>query len=321
MASSEREIVQATAVEEPAAHHAPEAIENPPDVGETLSDYFAFEEVFARVLGTADHELAASSKFLFWSGLAAGLALGVTFLARVIFTHHAGETSPGIVGNLMYPLGFVIIVVGRYQLFTENTLTPVTLVLTKLASLANLLRLWIVVFVANMLGAAMNAALVAFTEVLDPGAFNVALENARHAVGLTWGALFSKALVAGVVVASMVWLIHAARDTISRIMIVWLLMYFIGVGGFFHVVTSSVEVLFLAFRGETAFWALWPNFILPVFLGNTLGGIGFVAVINYVQFGEHERSATLERYGNRLTWREWMFGRSRVFGDRSARVE
>ncbi|WP_224007154.1 formate/nitrite transporter family protein [Aureimonas sp. SA4125] len=296
-------------------------LRRPPDTGETLSDYFAFEEIFARVLGTADHELAASSKFLFWSGLAAGLALGLTFLAKVIFTHHAGEASPGILGNLLYPIGFIVIVIGRYQLFTENTLTPVALVLTKLASLANLLRLWLVVFAANMIGAMIDAAIVAYAEVLETDALNVAVEMGHHALGTSWLGLFSKALIAGGVVASMVWLIHAARDTMARITIVWMLMYFIGVGGFFHVVTSSVEVFFLAFRGETSFWALWPQFILPVFLGNTLGGIGFVAIVNYVQFGELESSSSLQRYGDRLTWREWIFGRSRVFGDERARVE
>jgi formate/nitrite transporter FocA (FNT family) len=321
MASSDQDTAPLAQTRAEAHPLSPGGIDSPPDTGATLSDYFAFEEVFARLLGTADHELAASSKFLFWSGLAAGLALGMTFLARVIFTHHAGETSPGLLGNLMYPIGFIVIVIGRYQLFTENTLTPVALVLTKLASLANLLRLWVVVFAANMLGAVMDAALVAFTDVLDPGAFEVALEIGRHAVGMSWFALFSKALIAGGVVASMVWLIHAARDTMARLTIVWMMMYFVGVGGFFHVITSSVEVFFLAFSGETGFWALWPNFILPIFLGNTIGGIGFVAVVNYVQFGENQRSDALGRYGARLTWREWIFGRSRLFGHRAARVE
>ena len=145
-----------------------EQMHNPPATGDTLSDYFAFEEIFARVLATADHELSASSKFLFWSGLTAGFALGLSFLAKVIFTEVSGEEMPGLLGNLMYPVGFFIIVIGRYQLFTENTLTPVVLVLTKLASLANLLRLWGVVLVANLIGSIAVAALLAFADVLDP---------------------------------------------------------------------------------------------------------------------------------------------------------
>lgn len=294
---------------------------NPPDSGETISDYFAFEEIFARVLATADHELDASSRFLFWSGLAAGFALGLSFLAKVIFTDVSGEETPGLLGLLMYPVGFFIIVIGRYQLFTENTLTPVVLVMTKLASISNLLRLWTVVLTANMIGATAVAAFIAYADVLEVEALVIALQIGRHAAETPWPTLFSKALIAGWIVASMVWLVHAAMDTISKILIVWFLMYFVGVAGFFHVVTSSVEVFFLAFRTEVAFWPLLYEFVLPVLVGNTLGGIVFVAVVNYVQFGEAQDNDVFVRYGDPLTWKEWAFGRSRTFGDAAARVE
>lgn len=306
---------------EAAAPSSRERADNPPDTGDTISDYFAFEEIFARVLATADHELEASSKFLFWSGLTAGFALGLSFLAKVIFTETAGEDMPGLVGSLMYPVGFFIIVIGRYQLFTENTLTPVVLVLTKLASLANLLRLWGVVMFANMVGAIAVAALLAFADVFDPAEIEIALKIGEHAAETPWLTLFSKALIAGWIVASMVWLVHAAMDTISKILVVWFLMYFVGVAGFFHVVTSSVEVFFLAFEGTGSFWSLWPDFVLPITIGNTIGGILFVAVVNYVQFGAHADSTMFERYGNRLTIREWAFGRNKTLGSETSPVE
>ncbi|MBC8128861.1 MAG: formate/nitrite transporter family protein [Rhizobiaceae bacterium] len=303
------------------ASQARDDVDNPPDAGETISDYFAFEEIFARVLATADHELDASSKFLFWSGLAAGFALGLSFLAKVIFTDVSGEETPGLLGLLMYPVGFFIIVIGRYQLFTENTLTPVVLVMTKLASVSNLLRLWSVVLFANMIGAIAVAALIAYADVLDTKALVIALQIGRHAAETPWLTLFSKALIAGWIVASMVWLVHAAMDTISKILIVWFLMYFVGVAGFFHVVTSSVEVFFLSFRSEVAFWPLWHDFVLPIIVGNTIGGILFVAVVNWVQFDETRDDNVFVRYGDRLSWREWAFGRSRKVGDGTPRVE
>jgi formate/nitrite transporter FocA (FNT family) len=298
-----------------------EQMHKPPATGDTLSDYFAFEEIFARVLATADHELSASSKFLFWSGLTAGFALGLSFLAKVIFTEVSGEEMPGLLGNLMYPVGFFIIVIGRYQLFTENTLTPVVLVLTKLASLANLLRLWGVVLVANLIGSIAVAALLAFADVLDPKAIEIALKIGQHAVETPWLTLFSKALIAGWIVASMVWLVHAAMETVSKILVVWFLMYFVGVAGFFHVVTSSVEVFFLAFEGTGPFWSLWPHYILPIIVGNTIGGILFVAIVNYVQFGAQKETKMFERYGDRLTWREWAFGRNKTLGSDTSPVE
>ena len=162
-----------------------------------------------------------------------------------------------------------------------------------------------------MIGAAGVAALLGYFDVLNPERLKMALEISRHAYETDWWSLFSKAIIAGWIVAAMVWLVHGGRDTVSKILFVWMLMYFVGVGGFFHVITSSVEVFFLAFRAEdVSFWPLLPNFVLPVLLGNTIGGITFVAILNYAQFAEHEDAKLFERYGDKLSWRDWMFGRN-----------
>lgn len=285
-------------------------VSNSPDEGEAVSDYFGFTEIFKRVLSTADHELDVSNMYLFWSALGAGGAIGLTFLARVIFTQTAGEVEPGIVGNMLYPVGFLIIVLGRYQLFTENTLTPVVLVLTRLASIRDLLRLWVVVFVGNMVGAILFAAGIAYSKVLNPERTAVALEMGHHAVESQWMEIFYRGIIAGWIVAAMVWLVHAMRDSIGRAFVIYVLMYFVGVGSFFHVITSSVEVFYIAFADHSvSFWSLWPTFVAPVLIGNTLGGILFVAVLNYAQFSEHKDSDMFERYGERMSLRDWSFGR------------
>ncbi|EAU42446.1 putative transporter [Fulvimarina pelagi HTCC2506] len=285
-----------------------ESLLNAPDEGRTLADYFSFEEVFARVLSSADHELDVSNRYLFWSALGAGGAIGLTFLARVILTEAAGEETPGFLGNLMYPVGFLIIVIGRYQLFTENTLTPVVLVLTKLTSIASLLRLWTIVLIGNLVGAMAVAALIAYVDVLTVQRVAKAIEIGRHAYETEWLTIAARALIAGWIVAAMVWLVHAARDTVSRMMVVFILMYFLGICGFFHVITSSVEVFFLAFRTDVSFFALFPNFVAPVLIGNTVGGVIFVAVLNYAQFAEHRESKLFEPYGEPLSYRDWIFG-------------
>ena len=284
---------------------------NSPEEGEAVTDYFGFTEIFKRVLSTADHELKVSNTFLFWSAMGAGGAIGLTFLARVIFTEVAGEEMPGLLGNILYPVGFLIIVLGRYQLFTENTLTPVVLVLTRLASLRSLLRLWIMVFIGNMVSAVLFGAAIAYSKIFTPERTMKAIEIGYHAIETPWIEIFYRGIIAGWIVAAMVWLVHAMRDSIGRAMVIYVLMYFVGVGGFFHVITSSVEVFYLAFAdAQVAFWPLWPNFVAPVLIGNTLGGIVFVAVLNYAQFAEHKDSDMFERYGKRMSVRDWIFGRS-----------
>ena len=282
-------------------------LQQAPKEGDTLKDYFSFPEIFRRVLATADEELSHNNLVLFWSGLAAGLSLGLSFLARAVLTGLLGEESSGLAYNLLYPVGFLLIVLGRYQLFTENTLTPVTLVLSRLASVRQLLRIWVVVFVANMIGAFAVAILLAYTGVLESEATEAAIAIGKHAAEVSWSNLFWKALVAGWIVASMVWLIHGARDTFSRIFVVWVLMYFVGTAELFHVITSSIEVIYIALKGYVPLLPLFGNFVLPVLIGNIIGGIFFVALINTTRFREHKESDLLKNR-KKLNWRQWLWG-------------
>ena len=273
-----------------------------PSSGRAVGDFFSSSEIFQRVVATAEDELNKPLSLLFWSGLAAGLALGLTFLARVIFTSLTPGDPSGLLGNILYPIGFVVIVLGRYQLFTENTLTPLTLVMSRFATLPDLFKLWGTVFVANMIGAVLISALLAFTGVLEPSARETAVKLGEESLKVTWGAIFFRSVIAGWLVASMVWLVHSARDTISRLFLIWIIMYFVGAAHFFHVITSSVEIFFYAFDGHVDSLAFIPEFVVPVLLGNIVGGVVFVAILNYAQVGEKP----FEAYEERLPWKAWL---------------
>jgi len=266
----------------------------PPSVGSNIDDWFAFQEVFRRVLASAHEELHRSKTLLFWSGTAAGLSLGLTFIARATFTGLTGETDPGFVGNLLYPIGFVLIVVGRYQLFTENTLTPVALVLTRLADLGSLLRLWVIVLAGNLLGATVMAALLAWTGVLTPEATAAATAIGSHVLEVPLNTVFGRAVIAGWIVASMVWLLHAVRDDLARIVVVWALMFVVGVADLFHVITGTLEVLYLLFDTGGS-WMDSAGFFVAVLSGNVLGGVVFVTVVNTAQFGREDDGEMVER--------------------------
>jgi formate/nitrite transporter FocA (FNT family) len=284
-----------------------DAVVHPPSEGLAVSDIFSLDEIFTRVLATAEDELAATNGVLFWSGLAAGLALGLSFIARTVFASLAPADSNGLGYNLFYPIGFILIVLGRYQLFTENTLTPVTLVLTRLAGVRGLLRVWSLVYLANMVGAILISLLLAHTRVFAPEAITSAFKLGFEALSYDWTALFSKAVIAGWLVAALVWLVHSVTDGVSRIILVWMIMYLIGAAGLYHCITSSVEVFYVAFKGGTDFWQVWPRFVLPVTLGNVVGGVVFVAILNYAQFGKEQGGFGGHR--RKLPWFEWLAGK------------
>lgn len=286
-----------------------------PAAGHAVRDLFSTDEIFQRIVATADEEFVRSNRLLFFSGLAAGLSIGLSFVARAALGSAVGDPG-GLVGGILYPIGFLLIVLGRYQLFTENTLTPVTLVLTRIASVPQLMRVWGVVLVANVAGAALVALVLATTGVLDPEAMAGAREIAAHAFEVPVGSLFWKGVFAGWLVASMVWLNHAARDTVTRFLIVFAVMYLVPAAGLFHCIIGACEVLFLVFQGLAGFGAA-AEFFGAVVLGNTVGGVLLVALLNYSQTRQdrfpHRDCTALE-----LTWREWMFGIGRGKAAREA---
>lgn len=262
-----------------------------PAVGEAIRDRFSTDEIFHRVVATAEEEFSRSNKVLFWSGIAAGLSMGLTFVARSAFTGAIPFDSSGLLGNLLYPLGFLLIVLGRYQLFTENTLTPVTLVLSRLADLPILLRLWGVVLAANLLGAAAIAYLLATTGIFDADSVKAALEIGKHVSELPWWDLFWKAVIAGWLVASMVWLIHAASDMTARFIIVYVLMFMIPSADLFHCIIASCEMAFVVFKG-TVEWYEYARVVSAVIAGNTVGGVILVGILNYSQVEEDPDAET-----------------------------
>lgn len=279
-----------------------------PAAGEAIRDMFSTDEIFHRIVAAADEDFSRSTRLLFLSGIAAGLSIGLSFVARAALTGAVPDDTSGLIGNLLYPLGFILIVGGKYQLFTENTLTPVTHVLTRIASIPTLFRIWGSVLLANVLGAGALAYVLANTGILTPEAADAARGFGEHALKASWDDLFWKGVLAGWIVASMVWLTHAVRDSTARFLIVFFLMYLIPSADLFHCIIGACEVLYLIFQG-LAGWGEFGYFFSAVTLGNTVGGVLLVAILNYSQTKQ-------ERFPNRdcgqleLTWAEWLLGSS-----------
>lgn len=277
-----------------------------PAAGRAVRDIFSADEIFQRITATADEEFQRPTRLLFLSGIAAGLSIGLSFVARAALTAATPMDPSGLIGNLLYPLGFLLIVAGRYQLFTENTLTPVTLVLTRIASVPLLLRVWGVVLAANVLGAAAMAWVLAHTGVFEPEAAAAARAFGEHALSVPAADLFWKGVFAGWIVASMVWLTHAARDATARILIVFVLMFLIPSADLFHCIIGACEVLFLWFQGLATLGDS-ARFFGAVVAGNTVGGVLLVGILNFAQTRD-ARFPDRDCGQLQLTWKEWLFG-------------
>ncbi|MFW5917124.1 MAG: formate/nitrite transporter family protein [Halorubrum sp.] len=287
-----------------------------PAVGEAVRDRFSSDEVFQRIIAAADEEVTSGSRELFFSGLAAGLAITITFMLYASMT--AATDGHPVLSVMLYPLGFIYIIIGGYQLYTENTLPPVALTLERLASLPTLLRHWSIVLAGNFVGGAFGAVVLSYGGVFSGDTVESAIYVSSGGLDVGWWPLFFKAAMAGLIVAGVVWVGFASTDSVSRMLVVYLAFLAIPLGDLYHVVVSFTEVLYLLFAqslglytgGITLYGGL-VDFVLPVLLGNTVGGVVLVTLVNYFQTSEERlEEARFEGMTRRLTVPEWVLGRA-----------
>src|SRR5579862_297599 len=231
-----------------------------------------------------DEELRRPISALAWSGLAAGLSMGFSFVAEALFRTYTPDVPwRPLITNLGYPLGFLIVIVGRQQLFTENTLTAIIPLLAKRnrATFWQVLRLWSVVLAANMAGAHIFAWVIGNSGVLH-ARFHPALgQLAAEAANVSFGSAILRGVFAGWLIAMVVWML-AATDS-NRVPIIVILTYIVGLAGLTHIVAGSVEVLFLVMTGAKSWLAFAGGYMIPTLIGNVLGGVALVSALNHAQ--------------------------------------
>ncbi|MDS0281209.1 formate/nitrite transporter family protein [Halomicroarcula sp. S3CR25-11] len=277
-----------------------------PAGGHAIRDRFSSNEIFQRIVVAADEEITSRPRRLFAGGLAGGFAITITFL---LYASMTASTDGDPVGSaLLYPLGFVFIILGDYELYTENTLPPVTLVLERIASLPTLGRIWVLVLLGNFAGGALGALALSATGVLSSASATAAAGVATEAIETPWWTLFTKAMVAGLIVAGVVWVDYSLRDGIARIAMVYLAFLAIPFGNLYHVVVSWTEMLYLVFEGDLALAVGVREFVVPVLLGNSIGGVLLVTVVNYFQTTERRVATARVSEIEPLSVREWLLG-------------
>lgn len=231
-----------------------------------------------------DEELRRPVSALAWSAFAAGLSMGFSFLAQALITRHLPPTEwRPLLTNLGYPLGFLIVIIGRQQLYTESTLTAIIPLLARrnLATVYAVLRLWGVVLAANLAGAHLFAWVVAKTPLLRSDYRDALHLIAARAADVSFSDAILRGIFAGWLIAMVVWMI-AATDT-GRMTIIIVLTYIVSLGGFTHIIAGSIEVLYLVMLGEKSWISFCTGYMLPTFLGNTIGGVALVSALNHAQ--------------------------------------
>lgn len=234
-----------------------------------------------------ERELGRSVSALASSALGAGLSMGFSFFTMALLRGGLPEAQwTHLVSSFGYTIGFIIVVLGRQQLFTENTLTAVLPLLIRMdaKTLGQLLRLWIVVLTFNLVGTFLFAWLISHEVLFDPE-INKALKGiAEEAVKDSFWPMLIKAMLAGWLIALMVWLIPGAGP--SRLFLILIITYVVALGHFSHSIAGSVEAAYHVLGGGMGVGDYMTRFLIPTVLGNTLGGVSLVAILNHVPLRE-----------------------------------
>ncbi|WP_448192579.1 formate/nitrite transporter family protein [Azospirillum sp. sgz301742] len=231
-----------------------------------------------------DQELERPPSSLLWSGLAAGLSMGFSMVGEALLTTHLPDAPwRPLLASFGYSFGFLIVILGRQQLFTENTLTVILPLLHRWSSrtLMRVVRLWTLVFAANIAGTLAFAALAAATPAFTPELRAAFAEMGHSTQAAGAGATVLHGILAGWIIALLVWITPSVGQ--ARFFVIVALTWLIALGKFAHVIAGSVEVSFAAMEGVAGWGDYAFGFLLPALVGNVLGGVGLVALINHAQ--------------------------------------
>jgi formate/nitrite transporter FocA (FNT family) len=237
-------------------------------------------------------ELVRPNSSLTWSGLAAGLSIGFSAIVQAYLMAGLPDTPwRRLVAGFGYSIGFLIVILGQQQLFTETTLTALIPTLTRggLGNLMSTLRVWGVVLLANLVGTFLFAAVAAQSGVFQPDAVDALTSMSAELMAMPFWHMLIDAGFAGWLIGLMVWLLPGAGPLRPAIII--LLTYVVAMCQFPHIIAGSVEAAFGVFSGHATVAAYFTHFLIPTLIGNVVGGTALVAVLNHAPIASDLKAA------------------------------
>ncbi len=239
--------------------------------------------VYEAVHKEGENELERSTSALAWSGLAAGLSMGFSLVSEALLRSHLPDAPwRPLIAKFGYCIGFLVVVLGRQQLFTENTLTVILPLLRQkdLRTFGNVVRLWGIILVANLVGAFLIALVLGKTNVLDPAIQQTMSQLGAESMNHTFGELILRGIFAGWLIALMVWLLPFAET--ARVWVIIIITYIVSLGGFSHIIAGSVDGFYLVVTGVKSV-AEYFAYMIPILLGNIIGGTSIVAALAHAE--------------------------------------
>lgn len=241
------------------------------------------DDILEKAIEEGMEQLSRPNLSLLLSSIAAGMIICFTVMAVGVMTSIVGDLSTGfnkVLVALVYPLGFVLCILSRTQLFTEHTATAFYPVLDKRANVAMMMKLWGLVIFGNLIGGLMSSGLLALADTVIHAQQGYAI-IAEHILSFDALTLFVSAILAGWLMALGAWTILSTHSTASQILCIYIVTFVIGLGGLHHSIAGSVELFVAYFTNDGLAISNIISAIFMILLGNAVGGSVFVALLNH----------------------------------------
>ncbi len=243
-------------------------------------------QILEEQLEASLHEFNRSNQGLFISAFGAGLEIGFSVLLMgtifTLFGHSVNPEALKMYLALSYPIGFIFVIIGRSELFTEHTALALLPVLNKSVKPKDLLILWGLVYLGNILGGFVFSFLLITigpsVGFIEPEAF---YHLAHELSNYEWHVILASALLAGWMMGLLGWLLTSSQETISRILIIILVTTIIGVAGLHHCIVGSIEVFAGLLTSDQIYLTDYLKFQIWATVGNAIGGGVFVAILKF----------------------------------------
>jgi len=240
--------------------------------------------VHEKIRRSGEKELSRDFMALWWSAVAGGITMSTSLIARAVLHTYIGNSPFDFLIEAMgYTVGFILVITANQQLFTENTVTPVLPFMSKpsFRRFRRVLRIWLAVFTGNLVGAMIAALTITYLPIFNDGVIASMQHIGEHMMENSPMQMFSKGLLAGWLIATLVWILSCIRQ--GHILMIFIVTYVIAIGDFTHIIVGAVEVMYLLLNGLTTLHDAIFQFGIPTLLGNVIGGTFIFALISHAQ--------------------------------------
>jgi formate/nitrite transporter FocA (FNT family) len=239
----------------------------------------ALEESFTAQVVEGTQRLSRPWREVLLTGFMAGTDVAIGVLAFLAVLH---DTGNHLLAGLAFSAGFLALLLGRSELFTEGFLVPVVTVAAKRATVGQLLKLWSGTLVANLVGGWLIMWLVVLA---FPSLHGVLVESGTHfATASVSRETIALAVLAGATMTLLTRMQHGTDDMTAKMAAAVAAAFLLAGTQMFHSILDSLLIFGAIHTGDATFgYAEWARFLLIAVLGNMAGGLGLVTVLRLLR--------------------------------------